>query len=831
MTTSPLRRALAAAGVVALVSVPKAHEDDPKILDRKPPVAGPGYRAASFGAGGGFAFGSLTEFEAQGATLLAWMPLSDFGSPASGSDCWGYTSPSGREYALFTHEDGMHVVEVTDPGAPQIVGYVNGPDSLWRDVKTYQSYAYVVSEGGSGIQVVDLSNVDGGVVSLVGTTTSGGASASHNVAIDEASGWLYRCGGDTNGLRFYDLANPASPSYQGSWSDRYVHDAQITTYTSGPYAGKQIAFACSGFNGGFDSTGLSVIDVTNKSNPIHRGQVTWPGAEYSHQCWLSEDGLTLFVNDELDEDGSFPTTTFIIDVSDIDNPVYKGSFTNGNEAVGHNLYVKGDLIFEANYTSGLRVFDASNPLAPVETMWFDTSPDSEAATFNGAWSSYPYFDSGVVIVSDLERGLFVLWMGAPPVDLELASAAPQTIDPAGLTLDVTLTEATPGDYVPGSAKLFYDAGAGVVETALTDLGGGNFTASLPSLPCGTGVDWYLTAESQNGLVWVEPDNASPYHAVVGTAQLALFDDDFESNQGWTVGAPGDDASTGVWTRGNPVGTDAQPEDDHTAAGTQCFFTGQGSVFGSLGDDDVDGGKTTLVSPVFDLSSNASARLGYWRWYSNVEGSDPMADVFVVDVSNDGGGSWTNVETVGPTGPEVQGGWIRHEFRVADFVTPTANVRLRFIASDEGSGSIVEAAVDDVDLVDIECPFSASASALDTLAGGSVDFALDGGAALSGELYLVLGSLSGTTPGIDVGAFHVPLVQDVYFGFALNNANGPVLVNTFAALDGTGKGAAQFVLPGGFPTLVGATAHHAWVGIDAGTAQVTYASYALPLSFE
>jgi hypothetical protein len=175
--------------------------------------------------------------------------------------------------------------------------------------------------------------------------------------------------------------------------------------------------------------------------------------------------------------------------------------------------------------------------------------------------------------------------------------------------------------------------------------------------------------------------------------------DVETDEGWTAGVPEDTATTGQWERGDPVGTEAQPEDDHTADGTVCYVTGQGTPGGSIGENDVDEGRTTLISPALDLSGRDDPALGYWRWYSNDKGSSPGADVFTVDVSNDGGGSWTNVETVGPTGPDTVGGWIYHSFRVADFVTPTADVRLRFIAADEDSGSIVEAAVDDVTVVD------------------------------------------------------------------------------------------------------------------------------------
>ncbi|UCF66121.1 MAG: exo-alpha-sialidase [Acidobacteriota bacterium] len=183
-------------------------------------------------------------------------------------------------------------------------------------------------------------------------------------------------------------------------------------------------------------------------------------------------------------------------------------------------------------------------------------------------------------------------------------------------------------------------------------------------------------------------------------------DDLETDQGWTVGAPDDTATTGVWERVDPVGTSAQPEDDHTPApGVFCFVTGQGVPGGSAGDNDIDGGKTTLFSPVLDVSGLLDPHIGYWRWYSNDTGASPNEDVFMIDISDDGGETWTNVETVGPTGSEASGGWFFHLFRVEDLVTPTANVVLRFVAADEGSGSLVEAAIDDLVITDCqECLF-------------------------------------------------------------------------------------------------------------------------------
>jgi len=171
---------------------------------------------------------------------------------------------------------------------------------------------------------------------------------------------------------------------------------------------------------------------------------------------------------------------------------------------------------------------------------------------------------------------------------------------------------------------------------------------------------------------------------------------FESHHGWTAGVAGDTATSGVWVRVDPVGTSAAPADDHTpGSGRACFVTGQGAIGGAVGDADVDGGATTLRSPAINLTDMDESEIGYWRWFSNHIGGNAGQDVLTVGISNNGGTSWVTVETVGPLGSQRSGGWFQHRFRVADFVTPTANVMLRFVASDLLGASTVEAAIDDV----------------------------------------------------------------------------------------------------------------------------------------
>ena len=697
-------RFMALALAATLLAPLGAHDDDPKIRDLKPAITGRGYRNNAVGPGqpGGTAYSA---FNSQNVTLQAWMPLNQIDNASNGNDCWGYTSPSGREYAIMCTSSGTNFIEITNPTNPVLIKHISGPNSLWRDAKTYQDFAYVVSEGGSGIQVIKMTNIDNGNVTLVNTVNDVGTSSTHNVAINTDSGYLYRLGGSSNGARIYNLnANPASPQYVSSWNSRYIHDAQIITYASGPYAGREVMFACGGFNGGSSSTGLTIVDVTNKSNMQTLDQVYYSNPGYSHQGWLSSDRNYFFLGDELDEDGSFPSTTHIIDVSDPANASAVDTYTNGNKAVTHNLYTLGDMVFAANYTSGMRIYDASDPLNMSEFGYFDTSNGGDAATFNGLWSLYPYFPSGTVIGSDLEGGLFIWTISGNLLDITMVGGPPATLDPDGDSAPLTITETQPGDLMTGTESLNFDTGTGFTSVPLTSLGGGNYDAVFPPTNCGDQVQWYIEALDTDGAIYRSPSTApATNHVSISAEQLNIaVDHDMETNQGWSAGASGDTATTGIWTRVNPVGTAAQPEDDHTPSGVRCWVTGQGSSGGSVGDNDVDNGTTTLLTPTMDLTSYPDPHISYWRWYSNNQGGAPGADTFRIAISANGGSSWTQVEQIGPNGAGTTGGWIYHEFRAADFITLSSQVQMRFIADDSGTGSIVEAAIDDFQVVDIVC---------------------------------------------------------------------------------------------------------------------------------
>lgn len=228
---------------------------------------------------------SAQDFPSRNIELLSNIPLSGFAlSPENGNDCWGHTSPSGREYALMGLSNSVAFVEITDPRLPRIVAQIPHTNSLWAGIKTYRGYAYIVNESGGGMQVVDMTRIDEGIVSLLPYSSPEFRTA-HTIAVDEESGYLYVAGarpGNT-GMRVYSLEDPASPRYLGAAGRVYFHEVTPATYTEGPYAGRQIVFACAGFDG------LEIWDVTNKAAMTRLSGISYPQQRYTHQAWPSED--------------------------------------------------------------------------------------------------------------------------------------------------------------------------------------------------------------------------------------------------------------------------------------------------------------------------------------------------------------------------------------------------------------------------------------------------------------------------------------------------------------------------------------------------------------
>ena len=361
--------------------------------------------------------GDLCDFDASGVTLRKRIALREFpGVQSIANDIWHYVSPAGEEYAMIGLWGGVAFVRVTDPANAAVVGFVHGEGSFTtaRDMAVFGEHAYLVSDiVGVGLQIVDLSQIDSNVVTRVNTTQLGiGFAESHNVFVNDKSGYLYLAIPNTNGrlgITAVDLnVDPVNPTVAGIWDDTdpfvRCHDLQVVSYTSGPFAGSEIAFCFA------ENDGVRIVDVTAKTAMFRRSSIFYPNDFYCHQGWLSDDRNYLFVNDELDErNGLVPsTTTYVIDVADLDAPSNHSSFTNGSQAVDHNLMVRNDVVYEANYQSGLRVWAACNINNIREIGYFDTYPESDLADFDGAWGVSAALPSGTIIVSDRQRGLFVL---------------------------------------------------------------------------------------------------------------------------------------------------------------------------------------------------------------------------------------------------------------------------------------------------------------------------------------------------------------------------------------------------------------------------------------
>lgn len=696
-----IRAALAGAAISVLSLGAAADEDWRKLADQQPPREGQVWTA------GASSRSTPPPFIGENLYLQAWFPLSAFpGSQNSGNDCWGYTSPSGRRYAIIGLQRGFGFVEVTDPRHSQYVGYISGATSLWHDVKVIGHYAYGVSEGGLGIQVMNLSNIDSGVVTLTRNQSTMGHSSTHNIVSNPASGYLYLVGANVGngGLVAVSLSDPTRPSIVGAWTTNYVHDAQVVTYTSGPYAGREIAFC---FNGG---AGLEILDVTNKNSMTKIAGLTYPWLSYCHQGWLSEDRRYLYVDDELDEGIKvWTTTTRVFDVQDPGNPIYLGWFSSGRQSIDHNQYTYNGRIYQANYRSGLQVFEeTSDPLNPVLVGYFDTSPEDDRARFNGAWSTYPYFGEDTILISDMEAGLLIVEFDPRKLVIEPV-AAPEVVAPessAGVTVRIT-GDGT--DVVPTSVTLHASInGEPEILVPATDNGDGTFTAALPAAPCPSHIDYHFSAQSQTDRTFTYPKNPAQtkLRVLVAASSSVVYQDLFSTHgfNGWNFGDPSDPdtASSGRWIKMVPNPTIAQPGSGHT--GEICWVT-DGRAGETPQQYSVAGGKTTLLSPVFDLSDALDPRVSYWRWFVNGVGGETPSESLVIDISSDGGSTWTNLEVVDGTTGQDDGGWFYAEHRLAGRVALTSQMRVRFVAADYPLVfSAVEAAIDDFRVVDVSCTF-------------------------------------------------------------------------------------------------------------------------------
>lgn len=332
--------------------------------------------------------------------------------PFPGQTCaniCGYAA-NGKEYALVGNQLGTGIVDVTDPEHPFLIKQVTAINNLWREIKLYQHYAYITTEGsGQGLQIIDLANLSLPTPDVVVKNFTGpegdlvNINKIHSLHIDVDKGYLYAFGGSStvnvggsniavNGAIVLDIkTDPWNPHYVGKYSSNYIHDGFVINdilYGAHVYAGY-----------------FSIIDFTNKSAPVVLATQTTP-TTFTHNTWRSDDGKTIFTTDE--NAGSY------IGAYDISNPsniklLDKIRSVSGADAIVHNTHVFNDYLVTSWYTEGVTIVDAHRPQNLVQVGQYDTY-NGTIADFRGAWGVYPYLPSGNLIVSNYTTGdgLFVL---------------------------------------------------------------------------------------------------------------------------------------------------------------------------------------------------------------------------------------------------------------------------------------------------------------------------------------------------------------------------------------------------------------------------------------
>ena len=369
--------------------------------------------------------------------LLSHVPLSSFSTnPSAANDVWGfYDINDGKEYAILGLRNGIGVVEVTNPEAPRMVGSVSSQSTSWRDIKVYQhfnratarwdSYAYVTADSASvGTMIIDLRSLPEDI--SVAASDKSDISA-HNVylsnvdysmgvALNGVEPFLHIAGSNRNGGAFntYRLDNPLEPDsvYSNGSSSRanYSHDVSSMVVTddrkdtqcvaAGPYC--EIFFD-------FNEDNFQIWDKTQNSAPSRLSTTSYPKVSYVHSGWYTEDKQVVLVHDELDEmDYGLNTTVRLFELSDFRSPALLSTWTGPTGAIDHNGFVRGNRYYMSNYTRGMTVLDISDTSSPKEIGFFDTFPISDNTSFNGAWGVYPYLPSGVILISDISSGLYVV---------------------------------------------------------------------------------------------------------------------------------------------------------------------------------------------------------------------------------------------------------------------------------------------------------------------------------------------------------------------------------------------------------------------------------------
>jgi len=684
------------------------------------------------------------------------------------SDVWGYVDSLGNEYAIVGVQNGISVVDVTTPASPNEVFFISGPNTIWRDIKVWNKHAYVTNEASGGMKIIDLSNLPAPTSPAVATYTgsSYAFTKAHDLYIDE-NGVAYILGSNysTGGAIMLDLtADPMNPTELGVFNNYYLHDAMVRGDTLWGGA----------INNGF----FVAVDVSNKAAPIVLATQNTPN-NFTHNCWISDDGNTLFTTDE--KSGAFIASYDVSDLSNI-TELDRIQSNPGSGTIPHNTFFMNNFVITSYYRDGVTVHDVTRPGNMIQTGDYDTYPTGSGNGFNGAWGVYPWLPSGNVLVSDIESGLFILgptytrgcYLEGTVTDFstsnsinnatieiltgvetttsdllgeyamailtagtyDVAFSAPgYTSDTLSAVLSngvLTLLDAqliAPVPFVLTGQVVESNGGAPIANAdvlitnndfqyPLTSDGGGNFF--IPSFFQGTfdviaGKWMYNTACSSMFI-----DTATGPIAIALDSGLY---DDFSFDFGWGVSG---NAASGTWERVEPVGTnysgvgDANPDVDVSIdCYDHAYITGNGG--GSAGNDDVDNGNTIIKSPLFDLTTYTEPYVKYYRWFFNDGGGGTPNDTLRISLSN---GSVSVVLEEVTQSSAANSSWVSRSYKVSDYIAATNLMQLTIETADyAGSGHLVEAGLDmfrvDEFIVDLSSSNASCSGACDGDAVASV----------------------------------------------------------------------------------------------------------------
>ena len=693
--------------------------------------------------------GLAGDYPCRDVDLMSSLLLNEIGG-GRGNDIWGWhDSTTGKDYAIMGRSSGTAFVDISDPLRPIYLGDLrrHSLNSQWRDIKVYRDHAFIVSEGYlSGMQVFDLRQlrtVSSPPVAFSATAHYAGFIKAHNIAINEDSGFAYVVGSTvgsntcSGGLHMINIQNPANPTSAGCFSgDGYTHDAQCVNYM-GPDPDHVGAEIC--FNSNLDT--LTIVDVTNKAAPVMLGREGYPNRRYAHQGWLTEDHAYFLLGDELDEkrvSSVTGTTTYLWDVSDLDSPNFIGTHVSTTSAIDHNQYVAGKYVYQSNYEAGLRILDVTDIANGnlTEVAFFDLAPDSDSpTTLYGSWSNYPFFDSGIVIVSDRRRGLFVLRPNL--VDSIQPKVARATVD--GATLTLTYGEALDESLTPATDAFSVTVDGAARSVSDVSVSGSTVALTLTSAATRGQEVTVAYTEPETSAIQDEAENKAPAFASREVRNNTAGPPDTPDPP--TVTADSATSLTATWTEPSamPPVTDYDVQYRIGSSGdfTNWPHTGV-ALTGTIADLTEDtayevqvravnsegtsgwsssGSGTPVAPPNNPPTVSATATtptIVYGRGTVELDGtaSDPDSDTLTYAWTSSGGGSFDDSTALDTT-------WTAPEKAHAP-----QDIALTLTATDDGSGHLTDTAEVTVTVLENQRP-TASASPENSTVDGGETVALDG----------------------------------------------------------------------------------------------------------